>query len=87
MIKKFVICILLDLVGFLTSSWIFPVLGDFLDILWAPLSAYFMVKMFPGKSGKIAGLITFLEEAWPSLDFVPTFTMMWLWDWISKQKH
>ena len=50
----------------------------FIDIIWAPLSGYLMAKMYKGKKGKIAGVISFLEEIIPGLDVIPTFTIMWL---------
>jgi len=29
--------LIIDAVGILTSSWVLPVIGDFADIIWAPL--------------------------------------------------
>ncbi len=54
----------------------------FLDLVWAPLSAYLMTKMYPGKRGKVAAAISFIEEALPFLDILPTFTMMWLYTYV-----
>ena len=66
--KKLALSILLDAVGLI----------PFIDLVWAPTSAYLMTKMYKGNKGKIAGIITFIEEFLPGLDFIPTFTLMWL---------
>lgn len=66
--KKLGLSLLFDAVGFV----------PFIDIVWAPASAYLMTKMYKGNKGKIAGIITFIEEIFPGLDFIPTFTLMWL---------
>jgi hypothetical protein len=58
----------------------------FLDVLWAPLSAYLMTKMYKGKKGKIAAVVSFVEEALPFLDIVPTFTIMWLYTYIIQKE-
>ena len=76
--KKLVLSILLDAFGFI------PI--PFIDFAWAPLSAYLMTKMYKGKQGKIAGIISFVEEILP-LDVIPTFTIMWIYTYvINKEK-
>jgi len=57
------------------------------DIIWAPASAYLMTKLYKGKTGKIAAAISFLEEAMPGLDVIPTFTLMWLYTYVFKTKE
>ena len=79
--KKLALSLLLDAIGL--ASFAFP----FLDIAWAPLSAYLMTKMYKGKEGKIAGVISFIEEAVPFLDVVPTFTLMWLYTFVFKKSN
>lgn len=70
--KKLVISILLDAIGFITVF----------DIVWAPLSAYIMTKMYPGKKGKAAGIVLFIEEISPGIDIIPTFTLMWFYTYV-----
>jgi hypothetical protein len=42
--------------------------------------------MYKGKKGKVAGVISFLEELLP-IDIIPTFTIMWIYTHlISKKK-
>jgi len=78
--KKLALSLLLDGVGFL--SFVFPGIGEFTDIIWAPISAYIMTKLYKGQRGKIAAGISFLEEAMPGLDIVPTFTLMWIYTYV-----
>lgn len=84
--KLLIIGLLLDAVGVLTSSWILPAIGDFSDIVWAPLAAWLMTKMYKGTAGKVAGVITFIEEIIPYVDIVPSFTLMWLYTYVLKGK-
>lgn len=81
-------CILLDAVGMSTAF--IPVVGPFLDVVWAPIAASISYKMFGEKKGKYTSLITFLEELFPLTDMIPTFTLFWfLFDYlgIGKEKE
>ena len=78
--------ILFDLIGMLSFS--IPVIGEFSDILWAPYAAKKMKEMYPGKKGKIAAVLVFLEEILPYTDIIPSFTLMWVYTFvISKTKE
>lgn len=84
--KKLAVSILLDALG--CMSFLIPAIGEFTDIVWAPLSAYFMTKLYKGKKGKIAAVVSFVEEAMPGLDIIPTFTLMWIYTYvISKDEE
>lgn len=74
--------ILYDLIGM--ASYLFPGVGPFIDIVWAPYAASQMTKMYPGTRGKVAAVIVFLEELSPGLDFIPTFTLTWLYVFVLK---
>ncbi len=76
--KKLILSILLDGIGLL--SFQIPLLGEFQDIVWAPLSAYLLMKMYPGSVGKIAGTVEFFEEILPFTDVIPTFTITFVYD-------
>ena len=81
--KKYQILILgllFDALGYV--SIVFPPF----DFLWAPLSAYLMTKLYKGKEGKIAAVISFVEEAMPFLDIIPTFSLMWIYTFLLKSK-
>jgi hypothetical protein len=42
--------------------------------------------MYAGKKGKIAGVIVFIEEALPFIDVVPTFSLMWIYNYYLNKK-
>ena len=73
-----------DLIG-MASSFI-PVIGPFLDILWAPYAAKKMRDMYEGEQGKVASIVVFIEEILPITDMVPTFTLMWLYTYVWQGK-
>lgn len=68
--------ILLDSIGFL--SYFIPGVGEYIDVLWAPLSAFLFYKMYGGKMGRVGAAIEFVEELLPFVDFIPTFTIAWI---------
>lgn len=80
--KLLLLGLLIDGIGLVSSSWVFPVIGDFTDIVWAPLTGYLMIKMYKGRTGKVAGTISVVEELLPGLDVVPTFTLTWLYTYV-----
>ena len=79
--KRLWLGLLFDGIGML--SFFFPVA----DVVWAPLSAYLMLKMYPGTTGKVAGVISFLEEAIPGLDFFPSFTLTWVYYYYLERRR
>ena len=84
--KLLLIGILLDGVGML--SFVIPFLGEFFDVFWAPVSAYIMYKMYKGIEGQIGGLVSFVEEAGIfGTDFIPTFTLTWIYKYLIKRKE
>jgi len=74
--KILALSLLFDAIGFIT----------FIDLIWAPLSAYLLTKMYKGQTGKIAGTISFIEEIIPGLDIIPTFTLTWFYVYIIRSK-
>ena len=76
--KKLILSIVLDIIG------IIPI--PFMDIAWAPFSGYLMTKMYKGKKAKVAAIISFIEEAVPLLDVIPTFTIMWFYTHVIKKE-
>jgi hypothetical protein len=42
--------------------------------------------MYKGTVGKVAGIIGFVEELIPMLDFIPTFTLTWLYTYVIDSK-
>lgn len=75
--KKLVLSIIFDVIGMLT----------FIDIIWAPISAYLISKMYSGRKGKVAGVISFIEEILPGFDIIPSFTIMWLLTYVFQKEE
>jgi len=42
--------------------------------------------MYKGTEGKVAGVISFIEEIVPGLDIIPTFTIMWFYTYVIKKE-
>ncbi len=82
--QKLLLGLLFDVVGMI--SYIIPGIGEFSDVIWAPISAWLMTKLYKGKTGKIAAVISFVEEALPVVDVIPTFTLMWIYTYVLKTK-
>jgi hypothetical protein len=70
-------CVLMDAIGYATYA--VPFLGEFADVIWAPISAFIFFKTFGGWKGAFGGVFSFVEELLPGTDFIPTFTIMWAW--------
>ncbi|MDR1678966.1 MAG: hypothetical protein LBR81_04230 [Prevotellaceae bacterium] len=68
--------LLLDGVGLLT--YLLPVLGDYADIVWAPVSAWLFYRLYGGRLGVFGAAVSFVEEILPWTDFIPTFTIGWI---------
>ncbi|WP_430613058.1 hypothetical protein [Flavobacterium sp. JP2137] len=69
--------VFLDAVGYL--SYLIPFLGEFSDVIWAPIAGLLLARMYKGTVGKVGGTIAFIEELSPGLDFIPTFTLTWIY--------
>jgi hypothetical protein len=84
--KKLVLGLLFDAIGMLTFA--IPYIGEFADVVWAPLAGFLMTKMYEGRVGKVAGILTFVEEIIPFTDVVPSFTITWFYTyWIKGNSN
>ncbi|MDL5511800.1 hypothetical protein QSE00_08255 [Arenibacter sp. M-2] len=81
-LRNLLLGLLFDGIGML--SFVIPGIGEFSDVIWAPLAGWLMTRLYKGKIGRTAGAITFIEEILPGLDIVPTFTIMWLYTYVFK---
>ncbi len=79
--KKLLLGLLFDGCGYI--SFVFPPF----DFVWAPLSAYLMTRLYKGTSGKVAAVISFIEEALPIVDFIPSFTLMWIYTYVFSKEE
>jgi len=76
----------MDLIGFITSSYTIPVLGDLADVVWAPVSGLIFFIAFGGWKGAVGGIFDMVEELLPGTDFIPSFSIMWLFrNWQRKR--
>lgn len=82
--KKLGLSILFDAVGM--ASFTLPFIGEFGDVIWAPLSVFLMARMYKGMTGKIAGMVSLFEELSFGFDFIPTFTLTWVYQYILKRR-
>jgi len=81
--RDLILGLLFDGIGMLSFS--IPLIGEFSDVVWAPVAGFLMTWMYKGKIGKIAGIFTFLEEIIPFTDVIPSFTLTWIYTyWIKK---
>lgn len=78
------LCILLDVMGMVSFS--IPVLGEFSDVIWAPVSAFLFYKMFGGKIGIFGAGFNFIEELFPFSDFIPSFTLAYTLRYFFKKE-
>jgi len=76
--------LLFDTIGML--SFAIPGIGEFSDVIWAPVAGFLMTWMYKGAIGKVAGVFTFLEEILPFTDIVPSFTLMWIYKYLIRKQ-
>lgn len=80
--QKLLLGLLFDGIGML--SFLVPFIGDFSDVIWAPLAGWLMTRLYKGKVGQAAGVFAFIEEIIPGLDVIPSFTIMWIYTYLLK---
>jgi hypothetical protein len=78
-------CVLMDLIGY--ATYLIPGLGEFGDIIWAPISGIIFFITFGGWKGAFGGIFNFIEEILPGTDFIPSFTIMWFLQRMKKPQQ
>lgn len=78
--RHFFLGLLFDAIGMI--SYLIPGIGEFSDIIWAPIAGWLMTRMYKGKMGQVAAVVTFIEELSPGLDIIPSFTLMWCYTYL-----
>lgn len=81
--RDLILGLLFDGIGMLSFS--VPFLGEFSDVVWAPIAGFLMTWMYKGTVGKVAGIFTFLEEIIPFTDVIPSFTLTWIYTYLIKK--
>jgi hypothetical protein len=64
-------CIILDLIGCFSYA-VLP-----FGPVWAIISGIIFYFLFGRKFGVLGGIFSFIEELFPGIDFIPTFTIAW----------
>src|SRR5690606_18568281 len=83
--RKLYLGLLFDAIGML--SFTIPFVGEFSDVIWAPLSGVILARMYKGRKGVCGGIVSFIEEAIPFTDVSPAFTLMWLYTYYFNKKN
>lgn len=83
-ISKLLIGLLLDGIGMISFS--IPFLGEFSDVVWAPIAAFIMSRMYKGRVGRVASILTFVEEILPFTDMIPSFTITWIYTYFFQKE-
>ena len=73
--KTLIYSLLIDALGML--SYFLPVLGDIVDIVWAPVSGLLIYQLYKKRLGTIGGIAGFIEEIAPQTDIIPTASILW----------
>lgn len=71
------LCLLMDAIGCI--PFLIPVIGEAFDIVWAPVSAIIFYFAFGGRKAMYGAAFNLVEEIVPFMNFIPTFTIAWLW--------
>jgi len=81
--SKLIIGLILDAIGMVSFS--IPLVGEFSDVIWAPIAAFIMTRMYKGRVGRVASILTFLEEIIPFTDVIPSFTLTWIYTYFFQK--
>lgn len=82
--RNLILGIIFDLVGF--ASYGVPFLAEITDVVWAPIAGFVLSRMYKGTVGRVGGVLEFLEELIPGTDFIPTFTLTWIYTYLIKKE-
>ena len=77
-----VFCLFMDALG--AATYFIPGIGEWFDLIWAPISAFIFYKSFGGRIGQVGAFINFVEEIFPFTDIIPTFTLVYLYKRFKK---
>ncbi|WP_428228829.1 hypothetical protein [Flavobacterium sp.] len=83
--RKLLLGLLLDAIGMI--SFTIPWIGEFSDVVWAPIAALIMTRMYKGRVGRVAGILTFVEEILPFTDVIPSFTLTWIYTYYFQRSR
>lgn len=81
--KHLILSLLFDAIGY--ASYGIPLIAELTDIVWAPIAGFLLARMYKGTVGTIGGITVFVEELLPGIDFIPTFTLTWIYTYLIKK--
>jgi hypothetical protein len=81
--RDLILSFIFDAIGML--SYLIPLVGWITDIIWAPIAGLILLKMYKGNVGAVGGIVVFVEELLPGFDFIPTFTLTWMYTYLIKK--
>jgi len=81
--RDLILSLIFDAIGML--SYLIPLLGWITDVVWAPIAGLILLKMYKGNVGAVGGIVVFIEELLPGFDFLPTFTLTWIYTYLIKK--
>lgn len=74
--SRLLICVAIDIIG--SSNELVPVVGEVVDVIWAPLAATLLRSLFGGSN--VILILEFAEEILPFTDILPLATICWVVD-------
>ncbi|MCG2611884.1 hypothetical protein LZZ90_10240 [Flavobacterium sp. SM15] len=83
--RKLVLGIIFDLIGY--ASYVVPFIAEITDVVWAPIAGFILSRMYKGRIGMVGGIFEFIEELLPGFDFIPTFTLTWIYTYLIKDEN
>ncbi|ESU28434.1 hypothetical protein FLJC2902T_17950 [Flavobacterium limnosediminis JC2902] len=82
--RNLILGIIFDLVGY--ASYGVPLVAEITDVIWAPIAGFILSRMYKGAVGRVGGVLEFVEELIPGTDFIPTFTLTWIYTYLIKKE-
>ena len=73
-VGKLLLCLLIDVLG--ASNEVVPVVGEVVDVLYAPFAALLLRQLFAGSN--VVFLLELTEEILPFTDIIPLATICWI---------
>lgn len=81
--RDLILSLIFDGIGM--ASYLIPFLGAITDVIWAPIAGLILMRMYKGTVGTVGGFMVFIEEILPGMDFIPTFTITWIYTYLIKK--
>ena len=80
-------CLAMDAIGCIPFLAL-PIIGEGFDLVWAPISAIIFYFAFGKRRAMFGAAFSMIEEIVPFMNFIPTFTIAWLWQkYVAKNEN